>query len=444
MSVPLLLLIAAGGVALLLALVIVLRWHAFVALLAVAVAVGLAAGMPPAKLLDSLKAGMAETLGFIAVVVGLGAILGQIVESAGGAERLARTLVARYGERHAGWALGATGLIVAIPVFFDVALVILAPLAIGLARRAGRPVMFYALPLLAGLAVGHAFIPPTPGPLAVAQILGADMGWVICMSLLCGIPAMICGGPAIAGIVSRGMPADAPAADPADGPQAQLPSFWLVLGLICLPLLLIVGNTVSAASLPQGHVLRGVGGFVGHPFIALLISVLAAWYAFPALRAGGRDRLLRIADKALEPAGIVILVTGAGGVFKQVLIDSGVGKALAAALAGTHLPTMLLAFIIAALIRLAQGSATVAMITAAGIVAPLAKEGGTQGAALGLLTVAIASGASICSHVNDSGFWLVGRLFGLTEAQTLRSWSVATTVIALAGFAAAALLSLLV
>lgn len=434
--------IAAIGVALLIVLVVRWKVHAFLALLLVSVAVGLSAGMPAGKLLETLHTGMGSTLAGIAVIVGLGAILGQLLEAAGGVERLARGLLAGLGSRRAHWALGATGLIVAIPVFFDVALVILAPLALGLAQRAGRPLVVLALPLLAGLAVGHAFIPPTPGPVATAQLLGAPLSWVIVIGIIAGIPATVLAGPCYAAWLTRREPVCPvpPTTAPAEG-EAVLPGLLRVAGLIVLPLVLIVGNTVAGQLLPEGG-LRTALQFIGNPMFALLLTVFAAAYAFPVLRTPGK--VMALANRALEPAGLVILVTGAGGVFKQVLVDSGIGKQLATVLTGAHLPVIVLAFLIAALIRIAQGSATVAMVTAGGIIAPLLDGTGLSSAQLACVVVAIAAGATVCSHVNDSGFWLVGRLFGWDERQTLRTWTVATTIAGLSGFAMAALLSVIV
>lgn len=427
--------VALAGILFLLLLVIRLKLHAFVALLLVSLLVGVVAGMPLAQVLDSIKKGMGETLGFVAVVVGLGAMLGQMLEVSGGVERLAQELLKRFGESNAQWALALTGFIVSIPIFFDVGFIIIVPLVHGLARKTGRSLLYYGIPLVAGLAVTHAFVPPTPGPIAVAELLHADLGWVILFGLIAGLPAAIIAGPLFARYIAKQIQVAVP-----DYFQTEektftkdLPSFGMVVGLIFIPLALIILNTVSGAWLEAGA-LRSFLAFVGHPFVALIIAVLLAFWRLGTQRGYTREDVQKIATKALEPAGIIILVTGAGGVFKQILIDSGVGKILGEMMAASSLPPMLLAFLAAAIIRIAQGSATVAMITAAGIMAPVVTKLEMQGPALGLLVIAIAAGASIMSHVNDSGFWLIKQYFGLSEKDTLRSWTVSVTLIAVIGF----------
>lgn len=437
---------AVAGIFFLLFLVMKVKLHAFVALLLVSLLVGLAAGMPVGGVIDSVQKGMGSTLGFVAVVVGLGAMFGQMLEVSGGAERLAQTLLERFGEDRAQWSLGLTGFLVAIPVFFDVGFIILVPLVYGLAEKTGRSLLYYGIPLLAGLAVTHSFVPPTPGPIAVANLLGADLGWVILFGVIAGLPAMIVAGPLfgrwIAKRIHVGVP-DYMQLTPRKADR-ELPPFLVVAGIILVPLALILVNTVSTAALPAESVVSKTLGFLGHPFVALLIATLLAFYLLGTRRGFSRDEVQNIATKALEPAGIIILVTGAGGVFKQVLVDSGVGKVLGDMMAGSALPPVVLAFVIAALVRIAQGSATVAMITAAGLVAPLAQTLGLQGPALGLVVIAIAAGATILSHVNDSGFWLVNRYFGLDVKDTLRSWTVMETLIALVGFAGVFALSLVI
>lgn len=436
-----LILVAALGIASLLVLVMVLRLHAFVALLLVSMGVGLAAGMELSQVLLSVETGMASTLGFIAIVVGLGAMFGQMLEVSGGAQQLARTLVASLGQRRAAWALSATGFLVAIPVFFDVGFIILVPMVFSMAREARRPVLAYALPLLAGLAVAHAFIPPTPGPMAVARVLEADLGRVILFGLAAGIPAVIVAGPLWARVAAARIPVPAP---PASAEEAQmpddLPSFGVVLGLTAIPILLIVANTVSGALAPDTGVAR-VFAFCGHPFVALLVATLLAFWLLGVRRGLSLEEVQRQAGRSLGPSGLIILVTGAGGVFKQVLTDSGIGEQLARTMLGVGLTPVLFAFLVALVVRVSQGSATVSMMTAAGFVAPLLASFPDVDRAL--VTIAIAAGATAMSHVNDSGFWLVKEYLGLTEAQTLASWTVLSTLVGVVGLIAACLASLL-
>lgn len=418
--------------ALLLFLIVRVKLHAFVALLIGSLVIGAAAGMPFAKVLDSVTAGVGSTLASIAVVVGLGAMFGQMLEVSGGAEALADALLRRFGERNAQWSLLAVGFVVAIPVFFDVAFIILISLVYGLTDRTNRPIVRYALPLLAGLAVAHAFIPPTPGPIAVAGLVGADLGWVMLFGVVIGLPAAIVAGPVYARLIAKSVPAMVPDYMRVIEPTRRrtLPRVSLIVVLIGIPLVLIVGNTVAGATLADDHALRAVLAFVGHPMMALLITTVLCFWLLGARSGYSRQEIQEIATKALEPAGIVILVTSAGGALKQVLIDSGVGDVFADALTATNLPPLVVAFLTAAAVRLMQGSATVAMLTAAGLVAALLGDAGFSEPMLALLVMAIAAGATIGSHVNDSGFWLVNRYLGLSVPDTLKTWTATTIIIA--------------
>ncbi|RZT21201.1 GntP family permease [Fictibacillus sp. BK138] len=436
MSGSTLILVALLGVFALLFLVIRTKLHAFVALLLVSLLVGIAAGMPLNKVIESITNGMGGTLGFVAVVVGLGAMFGQMLEVSGGAERLAQTLVKKFGQDKAQWALTLTGFLVAIPVFFDVGFIILVPIVYGLAKKTGRSLLYYGIPLLAGLAVTHSFVPPTPGPIAVADLLGAELGWVILFGVLAGIPSAILAGPVFGRYIAKKIHVSVPDYMELEEKQydKELPSFAMIASLIFIPLVLILANTVSGVLLEEGNTVRSVLTFLGHPFVALIIATLLAFYFLGVRRGYSGDEIQSIATKALEPAGIIILVTGAGGVFKQILIDSGVGEVLGDMMAGSALPPILLAFLIASVVRVAQGSATVAMVTAAGLISPLIDTLGLEGPVLGLIVISIAAGATILSHVNDSGFWLVNRYFGLDVKDTLRSWTMMETIIALTGF----------
>jgi Gnt-I system low-affinity gluconate transporter len=470
MGAGMLLLIAVGGIALLLFLVIVVRLQAFVALLVVSLVTAVVAGIPLQDIAGVVEEGMGGVLGFVAIVVGLGTMIGRMMEITGGAERIAETLLERFGEDRAQLAMAATGFIVAIPVFFDVGLIILISLVYGIARKARRSTLYYAIPLLAGLALAHAYVPPTPGPVAVAGLIGADLGWVIVFGVLCGIPGLVLGGllfgrfistriyveepeymraEVATGAPSRGGGADdrppASAGDLADEPAEQrpMPSFALIASIILLPLLLILINTVSEVALGEDHAAMPLIAFIGHPFTALTIATLLALYFLGTRFGYDREELQKVASGALEPVGLIVLVTGAGGVFGAVLVEAGVGEALADTLAELRLPVVALAFLIALAVRVSQGGATVAMITSASIVAPLVGDG-FSGPQLGLIVVAIASGATALSHVNDSGFWLVSRYLGLTEKETLQSWTALVTIIGFSGFAVALLLSLFV
>ncbi|WP_371396716.1 gluconate:H+ symporter [Fretibacter rubidus] len=446
------LVMTALSIAALLILVLKFRLPAFIALLLVSLGFGLSVGMEPMDVITAVKNGMGGTLGFVAVVVGLGAMMGALLEISGGVSAISDTILKRFGEHRAQGALGFIGFLVAIPVFFDVAFIILMPVLLGLRDKTGKSIIYFAIPLLAGLAVTHAFIPPTPGPIAVSEILGADLGWVIVFGVLAGLPAMMIAGPLLARIIAdrpdlqSTLPIDF--APDIDTPQNPV-SFNAAMSVILLPLVLILSATVLTALTASGALslpmpLKNTVLFIGHPFVALLIACLYAWVIFGVMRGMDKSALHNAMLKSLEPAGLVVLVTGAGGVFKQILVDSGAGKALAEALSAGSMPLLLFAFLVAGIVRVAQGSATVAMITAAGLTAPVAAVAGVEGADLALLVIAIASGASIVSHVNDSGFWLVSRYLGLSEAQTLKTWTVSTTLIGVVGFLVCCVLSLFV
>jgi gluconate transporter len=443
------------GIAVLLVLVAVVRLHAFIALLVTSLVVAILGGIPLAEIADLIQREMGGTLGYIAVVIGVGAMFGEMLQRSGGARSIADALLRRFGDRYSPWALGLTGLIVAVPVFFDVALILFIPLVYSLARRSGRSLLFYAIPLLAGIAVAHSFIPPTPGPVAVAGLLGADLGWVIALGVAAGIPATIVGGIWFGRRVSGRIHLDVPdftaplAADPeSTTPQiapnaapAYVPGFGLAAGLIALPLVLILLGTVSSVALPDEHRMRDVLAFVGHPFTALIAATLLSFYALGTRLGFSRDEVRQMATKSLEPVGLIILVTGAGGVFGKVLVATGVGAAVADWMATSGLPLVTLAFLIAAGVRVAQGSATVSMVTAAGLLAPILEATSTSAPQVALVVIAIASGATVLSHVNDSGFWLVNRYLGMSEKQTLQVWTVMETLVGLTGFAVVLLLS---
>jgi Gnt-I system low-affinity gluconate transporter len=446
-------LITATAIVLLFVLVIRFKIHAFVSLMITSLFVGIFTGMPLMSIIKSVQDGMGDILGFIAIVVGIGAIFGEILQVSGGAEALSRTMLKKFGEERSSWALMTTGFIIAIPVFLDVGFIILVPMAYALSRKTGRSVLYYAIPLLAGLAVTHAFIPPTPGPIAVAEIIDAQLGWVILFGFIVGFPTAVVAGPYFGRYIAGKIHIDPPDITEeqkmlnADS-KTDLPSFGVVVFLIALPLVLILLSTVTDLAIKNSWIADQTSTqiilFVGHPFIALLLATLAAMYFLGVKQNYTGRQLMQIANKALGPAGLIILVTGAGGVFKQILVDSGVGAAIAETVSNKNIPPIVLAYILAVIIRLTQGSATVAMITAAGMVAPVIDVVGTGDIGRALVVLVIAAGATTFSHVNDSGFWLVGKYLNMNEKQTIQSWSIMETIISVVGFLLILLLSLFV
>jgi len=437
------------SIALLLLLILRLKIQAFLALLIASMAAGILAGMPPTIIIDSMKKGMGDTLGFVATVVGLGALLGALLERSGGARSLANYMLEKMSLERAPWAMVGTGLMVSIPVFFDVAFIILVPIIYALQRQTGKSLLFFGMPLLAGLAVAHGFIPPTPGPVAVAHILGADLGYVILFGIVVGIPAAVISGPIFGSYVSNRINVSIPNyMEKTSKDKNSHVHPGMIITIIFIPILLMVMNTAvkhipqTAWSIPSAFTIWI--GLIGHPFTALIIANLLAWY-FLGLRQGmTKNDIHEIWSKSMAPAGLIILLTGAGGMFKQILIDTGAGAMLAKSLTGDTTTPIMFAFICSLLVRVIQGSATVAMITSAGLTAPLLLSFTGAEAYKALVVIAIASGATMMSHVNDSGFWLVNRYFGLTERQTLQSWTILTVILGLTAFSIALILSMVI
>ena len=452
MSPSFIILIVAAGVAMLLLMVLKFKLSAFISLLITAIFVGIMAGMPLNEITASIQEGMGSTLGFVATVVGLGAIFGQMLESSGGARSLANYLLRKFGTEKASWALMLTGFLIGIPIFLDVGLIILIPIVYAISRNTKRSLLFYAIPLLAGLAATHTMVPPTPGPVAVAEILGAELGWVVIFGLIVGLPSAIIAGPVFGKIIAKKIFVPVPdilqevKTDPG-ADSTKPPSFGIVAFLICLPLFLILMSTFIKLgvekSVLEASLLTELLVFLGHPFTALILATLCSILLCLKQKIPGQD-ILELSTKALGPAGIIILVTGAGGVLKQILVDSGIGKILAESIEGSSFPVIVLAWLLAAVVRVTQGSATVAMITAAGIIAPIIELVNPGQAYVALIVVAIGAGATILSHVNDSGFWIVSKYLGMNEKQTLRSWTVMETIIAVSGLAFAGLISLFI
>ena len=449
-----LLLVTFLSIGLLLYLVLRVKLHPFLSLLITAMFLGVTSGMPLSKVNTAIQNGLGGTLGFVATVVGIGGIFGQILEASGGTEAIARNLIRRFGKDKAHWSLVMAGFLIAIPVYFDVGFIILVPVVYALAKDTKRSTLFYAIPLLAGLAVTHTFVPPTPGPVAVADMLGADLGWVILIGSLIGLPVAILAGPVFGSYISKKIDVAPPKHmmeelnNGTEQSECSLPSFTAVATIIGMPLMLMVVKSVIELLIKLGYMQEGIvydiSVFVGHPFTALIIATLMAAYFLGTRRGFTRKQLLDVSAKALAPAGMIIVIIGSGGAFKELLIQSGVGNVLAEGISATKLPPIVLAFIIAAAVRITLGSATVSMITAAGIIGPILEAYTLSEIHLALIVISIASGATILSHVNDSGFWLVGKYLGLTEMQTLRSWTVMETIIALGGFGIALLLSFFV
>ncbi|MFH8746128.1 GntP family permease [Streptomyces rimosus] len=455
---PGLLTVAALGILLLLFLIIKVRLQPFVALLGVSIAVGLAAGLSVTELFGTvqksslpslIESGMGGILGHVAIIIGLGTMLGAILEVSGGAEVLSARLLGLFGERRAPLAMGLTGLIFGIPVFFDVGIFVLAPIVYAAAKRSGKSILLYCMPLLAGLSMTHAFLPPHPGPVAAAGLFKVDLGWIILMGIVCGIPAVLAAWAYAAWIGKRifvPVPQDMVEAaeesraaviaeQTAAGvrPHEKPVALGTVLAIIGTPLVLILLATFSSIALDPST-LRSVVEFFGNPFVALTIALLLAYYLLGIRRGWSRKSLETVSTASLKPVGNILLVVGAGGIFGAVLKGSGVADALSDTFHNVGLPVILLAWLVSVVLRVAQGSATVAIVTTAGIVLPLIDGQHLSQPHLALIIMAISAGSIFASHVNDGGFWMVAKYFGISERDTLKSWTVLETVLSVVGF----------
>ena len=434
------------GIFLLLVQVIKFRFSPFIALLTSSIAIGLLSGLDGEIIINNIQEGMGSTLGYIAVIVGLGAMFGAILESTGGAKQITNYLLSKFGEKKSQWALLTSGFFIAIPVFFDVAFILLLPVIYSLQKKSNKSLVYYALPLLAGLAVTHAFIPPTPGPVAVSQILGADLGYVMLFGLIVGIPSAIFSGIIFTNFITSRIKFTSREVFEANIIEtSKIPSIRSVLMIILLPLILIIFRSLVDTDILNisNEKLSDFIKFVGHPFSALIIANIIAWY-FLGIKLGiDKKKLEKIISKSFAPAGAIILITGAGGVLKQVLIELDIGKLLAQNIFSSSELILVAAFICAVLIRVLQGSSTVAMITSASLVSPLLIDKVNDPVQLSLIVISIAAGASTFSHVNDSGFWLVNQYLGLSMKKTFLSWTLMTTALSISGLIITLLLSVI-
>ncbi|UQS24238.1 GntP family permease [Amycolatopsis thermalba] len=449
-STPGLLTLAAVSIAVLLVMIIRFKTEPFIALIIVGLLTALAAGLPVGTIVGTaqktsdslLEKGFGGILGHIAAIIGLGTLLGAILEKSGGARVLTGALLRAFGEKRAPLAMGLAGLIFGVPVFFDIGIFVLAPLVYVAARQGGRSLLLYCLPLLAGLSMTHAFIPPHPGPVAAAGLLHVDLGWIILMGAVCGLPAWFLAGVVFPSWIGKRMHIEVPAEMivEEDGDEGPGPSLALVSAIIAVPLVLILAGTFGSIWLPKNSAPAGVAAFVGTPAVALTIAVLLASWLLGARRGMTGKELSALSAAALRPVAMLLLVVGAGAFFGAVLSATGIGKAVADSLQAGGLPVIAAAYVISCGLRLAQGSATVAIVTTGGIVAPTVAGLGYSQAQLALIVVAIAAGSIIASHVNDGGFWIVSRYFGLTVGETLKTWTVLETILSVSGFAMAAIL----
>jgi gluconate:H+ symporter, GntP family len=427
-------------------LIAVLKLNPVISLIVAALSLAVVAGMPLQTVIHSFEAGVGSTLGHIAIVVALGTMLGKMMAESGGADQIAFTLIRFFGEKNIPWAMMVIGLLVGLPAFFEVGFVLLIPIAFTVARRTGTSLVLVGLPMVAGLSVVHGLVPPHPAALLAVTIYKADVGRTILYALLIGIPTAVIAGPLYAKLIAPHVevPIDNPMAAQfaSHDPERVLPSFRLTVFTILLPVvLMLIGSWADSFSAPKSALNDGLH-LIGNDDIALLVGTLFSFYTLGKMRGFSRETILRFSNECLAPTATITLLVGAGGGFGRILLDSGVSNAIVDVATRSHVPLLFLAWLLAALMRLATGSATVAMTTAAGIVAPIALL--NPGVHPELLAIATGAGSLIFSHVNDGGFWLVKEYFGMSVAQTIKTWSVCETIISVVALIFAAGLSLVV
>jgi gluconate:H+ symporter, GntP family len=439
-----LLLVTLVAVSLVVLLITWLRVPAFIALAAGSFFVGLAARMPLADIPRAFQQGVGDTLGFIAMVIGLGTVIGKLLAESGGAVVVSQALIKALGERRLDWALMLSGFIIGLPVFFQVGLVLLAPVLFTLTRQTGTPLLRLGIPLIAGLSAAHGLVPPHPGPLAAIERLGADTGRTLFYSLIVGLPVAMVSGPIFGRFISRRVHVEAGAmADQLTGSSraTRPPSLFITLLTILMPVILMLLAALVQATMPDGAVRTWIG-FAGSPLVAMLLATVLAMFSFGRSCGFDRARVLQFAEESLPPIASVLLVVGAGGGFGRVLDTAGVDTAIAQSMSGMQLSPLVLGWVIAALLRLSVGSATVACVTTASIMAPMVAAAASVNK--DLLVVAIGAGSLIASHVNDGGFWLVKEYFNMSVAQTVATWTVLETIVSVVGLAGVLVLSLMV
>lgn len=412
-------------------LIMKIHLHAFVSLIIACLYVGFITGMPLMKICTSIEAGMGSTLGFLATVLGLGSILGKMLETSGGAERLARTLIQKFGKKRANWAMMVVGLITGIPMFFQVGFVLLIPLVISVARATGLSIVAIGVPIGVSLQIVHCMLPPHPAAMAVAATLHADIGKVIILGLFVCLTAAIIGGPVWTSFIKKNIKSSLSSLSKVSKEKLDkdLPKFGITLFTVLLPMLIMVAKTLfDLSSLKDSQYIELIN-FIGNPIIALLISAFFAYWSLGLKRGFSMQNLLKFTDQSFAPVAGILLVIGAGGAFNRILIDSGLGTKLGAVLTSLDMSPLLMAWVVAAVMRFSVGSATVAMVTAAGIVTPMLSQYPSLDPAI--VALAVGSGAICFSHVTDSGFWIVKEYFGLSVTDALKSYTLATCLASL-------------
>ena len=420
--------------------------HPFVALTIASGFLGLTSGMPVDKVMKSFQDGFGGVLGFVGILLALGTMLGKLMADSGGADQIAQTLVRVFGKNRVHWAMMFSAFLVGIPLFFEIGFVLLIPLVFIVARRTGLSIVKIGIPLLAGLSAVHGLVPPHPGPLLAIGVYNADIGKTIFYGLIVALPTAMIAGPIYGKWISKYVPGT-PNQELMDqiaqeSKHDNLPGFGITVITILLPVFLMLLKTLSDIALPDSSAIRVWMDLIGHPITALLAALLLAFYTFGAARGFSRQEIMKLLDQSLAPVAAIVMIVGAGGGFKQMLVASGVGDVIGHMAVRAEISPILLAWLVAAVVRIATGSATVATITGAGIVAPVV--GMIPGVNRELLVLATGAGSLILSHVNDAGFWLVKQYFNMTVAETFKTWTAMETILSVVGLIFILLLSLVV
>ncbi|MGA4984861.1 GntP family permease [Streptomyces cellulosae] len=435
-----------AGIAVIVLLITKFKLHAFLSLTIGSLALGAFAGAPLDKVITSFSTGLGSTVAGVGVLIALGAILGKMLADSGGADQIVDTILDKAGGRSLPWAMVLIASVIGLPLFFEVGVVLLIPVVLMVAKRGNYSLMRIGIPALAGLSVMHGLVPPHPGPLVAIDAVGANLGVTLALGVLIAVPTVVIAGPVFSKYAARWVDVPAPERMIPQRPSEDLerrPGFGATLATILLPVVLMLAKALVDIVIddPEHHVQR-VFDVIGSPLIALLAAVLVGIFTLGMPAGFSKERISSLVEKGLAPIAGILLIVGAGGGFKQTLIDTGVGQMILDISEDWSIPALLLAWLIAVAIRLATGSATVATVSAAGLVAPLAADMSTTHAAL--LVLAIGAGSLFFSHVNDAGFWLVKEYFGLNVGQTIKTWSIMETIISVVAGALVLLLSLII
>ncbi|MCI1821904.1 MAG: gluconate:H+ symporter [Megasphaera sp.] len=436
------LVILAVGILVLFFLIVKVKLNSFLSLLLVAGLVGFAEGLPIGQIVPVIEKGLGGTLGGLAIVVSFGAILGKLMAESGGAQRIATTLIKVFGRENIKWAVCLTGFIVGIALFYEIGFVLLIPLVFTIAAAAKIPLLEAGIPMAAALSVTHGFLPPHPGPTAISIIYNADIGLTLVYGAIIAIPTAIVAGPLFYGTVKH-IKTEIPEGlfEPKVFTDEEMPGFGISVFTALVPVFLMAAAAIAKMELAKGTPVFDVLTFLGTPDIALTISILIAFYTFGIGRGKSVVDIMKIAQDGIVAIAMILLIVGGGGALKQILIDSGVGSYIGTLAAGSNLSPLLLAWTVAAVIRIACGSATVAALTAGGIAAPVVA---VTGVSPELMVLATGAGSLIISPPNDPGFWLFKEFFGLTVKNTVRTWCVLETIISVMGLAGVLIISMFI